>query len=241
MKNLQVILLLCSSFMYSQQKNSGIIEYIVKPNETLDILENAKKEKLPPFLTTPAHFILKFNEKESLYQKKDKSMKIDTKNKLKISFLEIVGGSSSIYYSNSNSREVLLKKEAYGEEFLISHKMTEWLLTQETKKIGEYNCYKAIRKYKDYEKRGSKINSKKSERVSVWFTPQIPVSYGPNLYNGLPGLVLEVNFGKIIFKTTKIILNPQQIVVITRPKKGIRINEKEYYKKATEIGKSIGF
>jgi len=181
-KNLQIILLLWSSFTFSQQEFSGIVEYIVMPNDIL----NSNKKKLLSFLITPAHFSLKFTQKEFLYQKKIKSMKTDTKqNKLKISFLGIAGGSTGIFYTNNTNKETLLQKEAYGEIFLVSHKMTEWILTQETKKTGKYICYKAIRKNKDYENKGSKISSKKGEKVSVWFTPEVPVPYGPNLYNGL--------------------------------------------------------
>ncbi|QMU65174.1 MAG: GLPGLI family protein [Flavobacteriaceae bacterium] len=239
MKKLQIILLLYSSFIFSQQKFSGIIEYTVKADETFQ--SNKGKKNLPIFFSIPANFVLKFTENESLYQKQNKSMKIENENKIKISFLDLTGGGSGIFYTNRNSRELILKKEAYGEEFLITHKIAEWEITQETKKIGEYTCYKAIRKYKDYEKKDSKLSAKNSKRISAWFTLQIPVPYGPNLYNGLPGLVLEVNFGKIVFKVTKIILNPTKKIVLKKPSGGIKINEIEYYKKALEIGESIGF
>ena len=29
--------------------------------------------------------------------------------------------------------------------------------------------------------------------MSAWFTPEIPVSTGPSMYGGLPGLILEIN------------------------------------------------
>ena len=242
MKKLQIILLLWSSILFSQQKFSGIVEYTLKPNEIFESTRVTKKKKLPSFLTTPANFILKFTNKESLYQKKDKKMKTDTEqNKLKISFLEIVGGGTGVFYTNNINREVLLKKETFGEVFLVSHKMTEWLFTQQTKKIGKYTCYKAIRKNKDYEKRDSIFSSKKSIKTSVWYTLEIPVPYGPSLYNGLPGLVLEANFGKIVFKATKIIVNPKNKTRINKPVEGIKIDEKEYYKKIKEIGKENGF
>jgi len=50
-----------------------------------------------------------------------------------------------------------------------------------------------------------------------------------------------VNWSKVIFKVTKLTLNPLKEIIIKKPKKGISINEKEYYKKASEIGKNIGF
>ena len=45
---------------------------------------------------------------------------------------------------------------------------------------------------------GESKESKKKENVvtTAWYTPQIPVSNGPDDYQGLPGLILEINDGK---------------------------------------------
>lgn len=244
MKYLQItILLVFSSSMFSQQNSSGVIEYTIMTHKSDSYkMVSEKNTKMNSFLSEPSYFTLTFTKNESLYSKKSIKMKSDTKkNNRIVHFLDIVGGGSGIYHTDNIRKKVLLQKEAYGEFFLISHKLTEWEITQEIKRIGKYTCYKAIRKDKDYETRDSKMSSKKSKRPFVWFTPEIPVPYGPGLYNGLPGLVLEVNWGKIIFKTTKITLNPTSKIIIKKPKKGINISEKEYYKKATEIGEKMGF
>ncbi|MFT4032750.1 MAG: GLPGLI family protein [Siphonobacter sp.] len=56
---------------------------------------------------------------------------------------------------------------------------TSWKVTNERKKIGNYSCLKAVAQTRN--------------RVYVaWFTPTIPVPYGPWKLGGLPGLILEV-------------------------------------------------
>ncbi len=55
-----------------------------------------------------------------------------------------------------------------------------WVLTGEQKKIKEYHCLGAKTKYEGRE-------------YEVWFTPDIPVPFGPYRLRGLPGLILEAN------------------------------------------------
>ena len=75
--------------------------------------------------------------------------------------------------------------------------------------------------------------------VSAWYTPQIPVNNGPAMYQGLPGLILEVHDGKLTIICSKIVLNPEDKVEIEEPTKGKEVNQKEYdvimEKKAKEM------
>ena len=48
-------------------------------------------------------------------------------------------------------------------------------------------------------------------RVSVWFTEEIPYSYGPNNFNGLPGLVLKYEDIYFDYVAKKISLKKVQI------------------------------
>ena len=54
-----------------------------------------------------------------------------------------------------------------------------WKIEDETKKIGGYNCKKATTRFRGW-------------NYVAWFAPEIPVSYGPWKFHGLPGLILEV-------------------------------------------------
>ncbi|MBS7333857.1 MAG: GLPGLI family protein, partial [Weeksellaceae bacterium] len=69
----------------------------------------------------------------------------------------------------------------------ITHNNDEWILTDETKQIGDFKCFKA---YKI-------INEKK---YFAWFTEQLPLPYGPIAINGLKGIILELyNEDKTVF------------------------------------------
>lgn len=214
-------------FLVFPQGGNNIVEYEVKPVNLKDASKSQNK-KLDAFFSEPAFFILKFNNTESVYHLKEEKMKSDSKQGKKLNFLEIAGGSKGIYYTNKKSKEIIQKKQTYGEEFLINYNQPVWQIVNETKKIGNYKCQKAI------------FNNNK-EKSTVWFTTEIPYSYGPKVYCGLPGLILEVQFGKLKIVASKIILNSNQKIDIRKPSKGIKITEKEYYKKIRKIGKDLGF
>ncbi len=70
----------------------------------------------------------------------------------------------------------------------------------------------------------------KKVNVVAWFTPEIPVSSGPSWYQGLPGLILEVNDDKTTILCTKIVMNPKEKGKIKRPKKGKVISNQDFVK-----------
>lgn len=54
----------------------------------------------------------------------------------------------------------------------------QWKLFNETKKIGNFNCQKAI-------------GTLRGREYIAWFTNEIPIPFGPWKLQGLPGLILE--------------------------------------------------
>ena len=109
-------------------------------------------------------------------------------------------------------------------------------MSGESKKIGQYNCFKATYEKKVEEKVfsfGSWDNNKSAGRlktveVVAWFTPEIPVSSGPSWYQGLPGLILEVSDDDTTILCTKIVMNPKEKTKIKRPKKGKVISNQDF-------------
>ncbi len=165
------------------------------------------------------------------------------------------GGGGSIY-KNSREGKMIESIEFFGKRFLITEKMEQpqWELGTETKKIGNYTCYKAtmikvnndfdwrvFRRNRNNQKKDStKVEEKEKVRTTVvtaWYTPDIPVSTGPDDYWGLPGLILEINAGRTTMLCTEIVLNPAEKVEIKAPKKGDNVTREEYnaiVKKKTE-------
>jgi GLPGLI family protein len=72
------------------------------------------------------------------------------------------------------------------------------------------------------------IEVPKEVTITAWYTPEIPVSQGPEGYWGLPGLILEVNDGKTIILCSKVVLNPKEKAEIKASTKGKVISQKEY-------------
>ena len=126
----------------------------------------------------------------------------------------------------------------------------EWKLENETKQIGQYTCYKAtatreitVASFSSVsngdEKHDDKKEEKKTQTIIAWYTPQIPVNHGPDDYWGLPGLILEVNNGGRVMICNKIVLNPEEEIVIEAPTKGKEVSREEYRKVMEEKMKEM--
>ena len=64
--------------------------------------------------------------------------------------------------------------------------------------------------------------------IEAWFSNEIPLSYGPIGYGGLPGLILELQVGKSIFVASKMIFKNQTNLKIKKPEVKKEITEKEF-------------
>lgn len=126
----------------------------------------------------------------------------------------------SKFYNAKNER--LSEVNIFGEDFLITNEQLNWQLKNETKKIGNYVCYKAIAIEKKLDR-----GKMKDYPIVAWYCPEINASFGPIGISGLPGLILEVNEGNIKYIATKINLNPKENIKINKLTKGKRVTSKK--------------
>ena len=151
--------------------------------------------------------------------------------------MTISSGGSSLLYKNTAEMKYLEETEVFSKPFLVDDTLEtrEWQLTGDTKQIGNYQAQKAIfsrtrerqmMTFGDGEEGEMKTVTDTLE-IEAWFTPQIPVSQGPDDYWGLPGLILEVTDGTTTYLCTKVVLNPEDGVEIKVPSKGKRVNREE--------------
>lgn len=127
------------------------------------------------------------------------------------------------YYTNLIKSFQVLKDNSGKELYIKSSIDTDWTLSKETKNIGNYVCYKAT-SYKQ-------LPSSKA-LVTVWYTPQIPVAFGPKQFVGnLPGLILEFEDNAVHFIAKKIMLNPKKTIEISWP--GAETISKEEHERQT--------
>jgi len=140
-------------------------------------------------------------------------------------------GANNVYYRNTQKREKIKQVEQTGQRINVQmpYEEYEWAITEEERYIGQYTCKKATAVVDYYEKaRERQIYYE----IEAWFTPAIPLPYGPKGMDGLPGLVLEASVvGKpwstyTIDSLTEGLSAEQQKDI--RLKKGKTISKKEY-------------
>lgn len=158
-----------------------------------------------------------------------------------MNFVTVNSGGNGIKYRNTAKNLYLEEASLFGKSFLVKDELTplEWVLTDETKQIGEYTVQKATytrtveRSIFSFSTDSDDEDKKpKTEmdtiKVEAWYTPQIPVSHGPDNYWGLPGLILELSDGSRTMLCTKVVLNPEGGVEIKKPKKGKKVSRAKY-------------
>lgn len=145
-------------------------------------------------------------------------------------------------YVDLAAQQFTRESELMGKFFLIQDSLDrpQWKMTQETKTIGQYTCYKAT--YTQTVRRPVFLAGKRPTpgeeppveeiemEIVAWYTPQIPVSMGPDQLTGLPGLILEVNNGNSTTLCTQVVINPEEKKEIKAPKKGKLVDQKTYEK-----------
>lgn len=225
---------------YKTQRSVDIkLDSTSNPGMTSDMQKQMQAMLKKQFQKT---YTLSFNKEASVY-KEEESLAPPAVGGGSMQIMVMgSGGGTDILYKNTKDNRYSDQKDTMGKIFLVkdSIKPIAWQLEKETKFIGQYQCYKAtytkiVPKPKDFKSMSDAIKEDKEaemiERtVTAWYTPQVPVNNGPAMYQGLPGLILEVHDGKLNIVCSKIILNPEDEVSIKEPTKGKEVNKAEYNK-----------
>ncbi len=194
-------------------------------------------------------FILDFTRTTSLYQEEEQlGQPVAERGGMRMAVFTGPGG-EGIYYKDVKNLTYCNQVEVFGKIFRIRDSLPDlqWKLDNETRKIGEYTCYKATAIRKVFRPGFSVKPGKGNKRektadsgkepvgtedkeivITAWYTPEIPVNQGPGEYWGLPGLILEVSTERTSILCSKIILNPQDKEEIVAPKKGKEVSRAEF-------------
>lgn len=227
------------------QEFQGVATYMTKRNFSINlddsrISEQQKKmisDRLKNFSETS--YTLTFSKTESLFQK-EASLAPEVSGRGGVSVRMIGASGIGIMYVNLAEKRSVHQLELMGKFFLIEGELNrpQWKITQESKQIGNYTCYKAT--YSFTQRRPVFLGGKRSNpgnlppveekevEVVAWYTPQIPVSFGPNQQTGLPGLILELNDGTSTTLCTKVVINPEKKKIIKAPSKGKVVDRKDF-------------
>jgi len=201
-------------------------------------------------------FVLNFDKTASIYAEEEK---LDAGDEMSRGFKmmgSMMGGGGK-QYKNIKDKTILQEKDIFGKEFLVTDTLAQikWKMETETKKIGNYTCYKAtavvptdksnlmnyrpkkgaeeeVKKKSEEEMKSTNfmdmIEMPKDKTITAWYTPEVPVSQGPENYYGLPGLILEVTDGTTTILCSKVVINPKDKAEIKPLTKGQKVTQAEY-------------
>ena len=188
--------------------------------EIVYAIESLKIDNLDnPIVITNEYELMSFTLK---YNKLNSNFNLNRsipKNKKWYNYAKILTDNyDNTWYQNLLTKESIVNKKIGDKTYQVVYdRMNNWELTAETKNIQGYMCYKATRK---------EIN--KLKRLSItytaWFTPDIPVPYGPIGNGGLPGVILQLKIPNVVVFTVKEITLNKKINKIQTPKNGEKIN-----------------
>ena len=244
------LLALATVTTFAQKNFQGKATYMSKTTMDMSrfgkMSEQEKKQRMARFKSfLEKTYTLTFNKTASSFKE---DVKLDAPGASGPSWGRSNGQGS--IYKNTKDKKMIEDVEQFSKRFLVSEDMepSQWEMGTETKKIGQYTCYKAILVKEDKNidwgsifsrgsnKKKDSTNTKENKpvkkmlTVTAWYTPQIPVSTGPDTYYGLPGLILELNAGRTTMLCTEVAINTQEALEIEAPNKGKEVSRDEYNK-----------
>jgi GLPGLI family protein len=220
------------------QHTEGEVTYTESVKMMIDFGDGPEAEEMKKMIPPTQSFpkTLYFNANESLFQDKQGT---EGEGDLEMSG-NSGGGDFQIkmmrpdnkLYRNIKDGSTIEYREFFGRYFLITDKskMPAWKITGEQKKLLGYTCMKAT------------LQVDSATNVVAWFTPQIPVSTGPSIHAGLPGLILEfaMNGDQRTIVATQVEFKKLPKDSLQLPSKGKEMTAEEFKKMEAEKMKEMG-
>ncbi len=224
-KSLFVFILLCSMSLIAkgQYTASGKIEYEKKMNVYAQIMEYATddgdkewvdqvKASTPQFKST--FFDLYFTDAKSIY-KPGKDADNETRT------MGEGPAKNNIVLTDYKGRQIKAVKQVYEQKFFVQDSMRKIDSKEkdDIRTIADYNCRKAVGKICD------------SVYVVAFYTEDIPTSGGPEMFGGLPGMIMELAIPRLhtTWTATKVELTAPNESDFAISEKGKKVTEKELY------------
>lgn len=187
-----ICLLLAFTTTTMAQYGTGIVTY--EEDVTLDLPEEVKLMLTDAPESIQSQKVLTFDDQHLSYVNVPKK-KEDRKRRRR--GFRFGNNKESIRYINYAEGVHLQKLNQFRKEFMVRDSMPEytWKLSPgEQRVISGYTCIKAM-------------TLRDTTDIVAWFTPEIPIPYGPDGLGGLPGLILGVGYGEdkaILAKTVNL-------------------------------------
>ena len=127
----------------------------------------------------------------------------------------------NIVLTDFAAKQLKAVKQVYEQKFFVqdSLRKIDWKEKDEIRTIANYKCHKAVGKICD------------SVYIVAFYAEDIPTSAGPEMFGGLPGMILELAIPRLhtTWTATKVELMTPKETDFAIAEKGKKVNEKELY------------
>ena len=235
-----IVFFLSSSEILAQQSFSGTVtyktEFMVTENEFKDLKKsNPRLYKNYKAMATKAadaveqlEYVMLFNSTASIFKAKEILNRDD-------SMLSSLQKTIGIYFNNVKTGEAIQQLEQEGRVYLIEKEPLKWEISEETKVIAGFTCRKATSSQNFYSHR---TQQNYVQEIEAWFSPEIPVAFGPKGYSGLPGIILDITVAQEHIYVTRLDLSNEQVEV-KKPAKGRRVSFEEFQAISAGLGEKF--
>lgn len=234
MQKMKLIYTLCLAILAfsaaTQSTGRIVFEEKMDLHKTLPPERQDMKDMIPQFNSSLFEFV--FNGDESIYQPKKAEDTEVTSSQGGATMTMRFGRDNRVVYKNIAEDKMIDSRDFMQKQFLITGPPTtrKWKVGAKQKEILGYACMEA----------NFRLDS--TTAMTAWFTPQIQVSNGPSDYQGLPGMILQIdiNEGTRTITATEIVMEDVDTSVIVAPSKGKEVTSEEFEKIREEKMKEMG-
>lgn len=137
------------------------------------------------------------------------------------------GASSEEIYKNTANNQQIKQAVISDKKFLIEAPLTKitWSISSKTKTLGNYTVQEAKAVVQGQE-------------ITAWFAKAIALNQGPDIYWGLPGLILEVETPNKHIIAEKVI-PVAKASAVDYPKQGKKISQDDFNKLSEQKKKQL--
>lgn len=205
------------------QKTEGVVHYEyqlnwIKMMKKLPFLTQEEKDRMENTWKNEENskqkLNLYFNEKESLYTWGQDQQEYEG--------TEYKGRNEDLLmHKNFETEKHNDMIEMSGKTYLLQDSLQkiEWKVMNQIKEVAGYICMKAVTEDKV-----------KGQKITAWFTGDIPVASGPEQFHGLPGMILELDIddGTLKIEATSVEFKKLEKELVLPKMKGKKINDKDF-------------
>ncbi len=181
-EKITLLLLFFSLTIFAQEEYTTDYEIQYEVNYSIDStnLENKSTEIVYLYTDSKKSVFMSYPEAFEEEIKADLLHQIKTQNKVNIP-KEASSNFGKVFYKDLQSGEVLTTEKIDTKKYVFQEDKLplKWTVLEETKEILGYQAQKA------------KVDFA-GRSYEAWFTLEIPISDGPYLFSGLPGLIIEL-------------------------------------------------